>query len=376
MIWSRIKLPSRQFGWFSLFFVAGLMLVLGSWWYLTKLNLDAKKPDNRAVAPNQTRPDHSTTEAINVALLGYGGEGHQGGQITDTIIVASIYPQAQQVNLISIPRDLWVNLPLNPDLPSKINAAYAIGNDDQTYPNKPESYQGSQGGANLALTSLNQVTGLDIAYFVAVDFSGLLTIIDQLGGLEVEIDRAFVDNYYPIPGREDETCGRSETEIEQLSATLSGFILEKEFECRFETISYPAGKQTLDAEAVLKFVRSRHSDTDGNDFNRARRQQLVINALLDQAFTWRNLTDILTALPNLLKAVTTNINPQLVSQLWPQVGRLDHYQLNSVVLSTDNVLIESQSSDGQYILLPKSTDGDWQPVHQFIQDQAPINPQD
>ena len=218
--------------------------------------------------------------SYNILLLGYGGEGHDGGNLTDVMMVANVNPKDKVITLISIPRDIWVELPIRSDIDEyfKINAAHAIGLDDKLYPLKEPIYKGEAGGGNMAKVAASTVIGMPIEYFVSVNFDGFVDGVDKLGGLDVDVPVAFTDNYYPIKGLEIEPCGKSEAEITNLKSVYSGFELEKQYECRYEVLEFQKGVTKMDGDTALKFVRSRHSDQHGGDFARSQRQQVVINA--------------------------------------------------------------------------------------------------
>ena len=97
-------------------------------------------------------PIVDTPDTFNILLLGYGGAGHSGGGLTDSITLANVDTKEKTATLVSIPRDLWIALPVDYDNKQnyKINAAYAIGGDDNKYPNKKPVYQGEDGGGELA----------------------------------------------------------------------------------------------------------------------------------------------------------------------------------------------------------------------------------
>ena len=147
-------------------------------------------------------------EPYTVALLGYGGGTHEGGKLTDSMMIIHIVPKQQKIFMISIPRDLWIALPVNSDQKSywKINAAYPIGLDDRKYTQKPIQYTGEAGGGELTKYALQTVTGLHIDHFLALDFSGFKKSIDVLKGIDVKVDRPFDDTLYPIEGQESNTC--------------------------------------------------------------------------------------------------------------------------------------------------------------------------
>jgi anionic cell wall polymer biosynthesis LytR-Cps2A-Psr (LCP) family protein len=145
---------------------------------------------------------------MTITLMGRGGAGHDGGALTDTILVARILETQKRVVLVSIPRDLWVQIPYDgkDGMKSKINAAYAIGVDSKNYSNKIERYTGSTGGGNLASDVLKTVTNLSSDHYITLDFSGFEQAIDSIGGIDITVDTAFTDYEYPIAGRENLDC--------------------------------------------------------------------------------------------------------------------------------------------------------------------------
>src|SRR6202022_3640729 len=91
-------------------------------------------------------------ERINVLLLGYGGPGHDGPYLTDSIMLVSIKGASRQAVLISPPRDLWVRIPALPNngsMTGKVNSAYAIGTDHRNYPNVRAQWKTDTGGGDL-----------------------------------------------------------------------------------------------------------------------------------------------------------------------------------------------------------------------------------
>lgn len=331
-----------------------------------------------------TTPDPSATPTptpdplgpYSILLLGYGGPGHDGGSLTDTIILAYIQPRKETVHLISIPRDLWVQLPLLENRETKgykINAAYAIGKDLRQYPKRPEEFSGAGGGGSLAKHALLQVTGVEPNYFLAVNFYAFEQAIDTLGGISVRVPFGFDDPYYPIAGEEDNTCEKSEEEITALTATLSGDLLNQQFECRYEHLYFDAGTQEMDGETALKYVRSRHSSQAGNDFSRAERQQAVIEAVEKKVIAVNFFPKIVTLLQSLSRNLETDIDSATLSEFILKAPELQNYSIERVVLSEENVLQSSRSSDRQYVLVPKGSspeNPDWEIIRQYIQEQV------
>jgi len=311
----------------------------------------------------------------NILLLGYGGADHNGGFLTDSIILLSLNQKTKKGFLISVPRDIWLNLPTDWEnlKAAKINEAYAIGINDSRYPNKKPEFRGQLGGGNLAKYAVSQVTGLTVDYFAAVSFDQLVRIIDILGGIEVQIPVPFTDQYYPVKGLENETCGKSEAEIEVLKQKYSGFELEKNFPCRYETISFQEGLNKMDGALTLKFVRSRHSVSSGGDFSRSQRQIAVLKAIREKLISIQAIKKIDQLYPSLADLITTDLDLPTLKTLLSFLGNPENYQIEEVNLSPDNVLTESKGPQGQYILLPKEGFNQWQKTKEFIQEKINQN---
>src|SRR3989338_905670 len=205
---------------------------------------------------------------VNVLLLGTGGSGHEGPDL-----LASIEKDRGDVVLISIPRDLWT-----PSLSAKINAAYAFGQEKNGE------------GLALAKKTVRELFDLPIHYAFMLDFCCFTKAIDLVGGIDLDVETAFVDEKYPIAGKEDDSCGieietKDENGIGKIyfkDATGEATLLTEEndpFVCRYETISFKKGPAHIDGATALKFVRSRHgTNGQGSDFARSARQQKVILA--------------------------------------------------------------------------------------------------
>lgn len=189
----------------------------------------------------------------NFLLLGGGGEGHKGGDLTDTMIFVSLDLRTADVVLLSIPRDIWLD-----SLQAKINTAYHYGEEKAT-----------NEGFKLAKDSVKEIIGQPIHYAIFLDFDGFVKIVDLLGGLNIKVDRGFDDYKYPIPSKENDECNG-----------------DKEYKCRYEHIHFDAGWQEMDGKTALKFIRSRNAEgEEGSDFSRSQRQQKVILAVKDKLFS-------------------------------------------------------------------------------------------
>lgn len=334
---------------------------------------------NPLVSPTAT-PTPDPLAPYAVLLMGYGGGGHEGGLLTDSMMVVRIEPKNQKIIMISIPRDLWVSIPITGEtaVNSKINAAYAIGVDDKKYPDKPVEFTGKAGGGELAKAVVEKVVGFKIDYFAALDFNGFVKIIDILGGIDIKIERTFEDPLYPIESNvgigNSDTCGKSNEEITALSATMSGDKLESQFTCRYETLHFDKGVQHMNGITALKFARSRHSLTEGGDFNRASRQRQVILAVKDKVINIGFITKIIPTIKTLSRNLTIDIDVTKMNELLNSTLDLAKYKVIPVALTDKNVLKNAVSEGGQYILIPRIGENDWTEVQQFILEPTMLTP--
>lgn len=273
-------------------------------------------------------------DRTNIIILGKGGEGHEAPDLTDTMMVASL--SQKDLALISLPRDIWI-----PELRTKLNSVYYWGNKKQ---------QG--GGIVLAKASSEEIVGVPIHYALVVDFNGFKKIIDVLGGIEVDVERGFTDERYPIPGRENDECGG-----------------DVEFRCRYETITFEKGVQHMDGETALKFVRSRNAKGDeGTDFARAARQQKVIAAVKEKMlsreilFSPRKLLELKKAIE---ESIETDVPPSsgaiLTRRFLSARDAISSHVLPEVLLEQPAY---SPKYDNLYVFIPRA--GNWNDVHEWV----------
>lgn len=331
----------------------------------------------RSTSPSPTSvPSFDVYAPYNVLILGYGGAGHEGGTLSDSIMVAHIAPKDKRVIFIFIPRDTWVEIPVRSDKNEKykINNAWAIGSSDTLYPLKEPVYKGEEGPGNLAKYVVGQTIGMPINYFVAIDFDNFKNAIDAIGGIEVDVTVAWDDYFYPVKGLENETCGKTSGEIATLHSKYSGFDLEKQFECRYEHVHFDKGLNKLDGDTALKFVRSRHSETYGGDFARGEKQQAVLMGIIKRLISLEVVKKIDPFFDQFSKIVKTDANLQTLKDLLTIQVSPSEFEIKTVTLSEANVLVASKSRDGQYILIPKAGDGNWGGVQKFIKDGIEKSP--
>lgn len=245
-----------------------LILLVGGW-FATKMALGGWDWDGSIKSLftfNTTKLIGEESGRVNVLMLGIPGadSGTDGPNLTDTVMVASLNTTDKTSLLFSLPRDLFVKVPGFGD--SKLNAVYEIGN----------AQEGGNGG-KLSADVVGQVLGLEIPYYVRIDFSGFAKLIDELGGINVTVDKDLYDAKYPGPNN------------------------------TYEVVDIKAGTYTMDGAMALKYARSRQSTSD---FDRARRQQQVMLAIRAKAMETNLLTNPTKALAllDILKdSIQTNL---------------------------------------------------------------------
>lgn len=268
-----------------------------------------------------------TDGKTNILILGKGGENHPGGQLTDTIQVAMINHADKKVAMVSLPRDLQVKFD-NGQI-NKINYAYYYGYDKEKDKNKK-----ADAGAKSSSDMVSKILGVDIHYYVSIDFVGFKELVDALGGVTVDVTKDLYDPYYPKD-----------------VFTADGGYKKTD---AYTTVSIKVGKQTMNGETALKYARSRETTSD---FDRARRQQEILVAIKQKAFSAgvlanpKKVTDIFSALGNHIK---TSLGLTEIKELLELIDSLDQANIITEVIdnnATDGLLYST--SDGGYYLLPK-----------------------
>jgi polyisoprenyl-teichoic acid--peptidoglycan teichoic acid transferase len=318
---------------------------------------------NRGVSLKQT-----TDSRINILLLGIGGGSHDGPNLTDTIILASLDQKNNKVTLVSIPRDLWF-----PDLGGankKINGAYADGESKKT-----------GGGLLEAEAAISKITGQNVDYGIRIDFSGFVKAVDRIGGLDINVDNTFDDYNYPISGKEDDSCGFSAEDIQQFSATNSSELdAQQKFSCRYKHLHFDKGLMHMNGETALEFVRSRHAlGVEGSDFARSKRQGKVINAFKEKILSVQTLIDPGKVL-DLYNVLKGSIDTDIKQSEFDDFVRLGTKMKDAKIISTvidigdaitgrNGLLIEdSIYSNGLYLsaLTPRMGNGNFSEIQQYI----------
>ncbi len=351
----------------------GMLLVYFNY---NRMVVKVNKPKEISNVTPTATPTPDPLAPYSILLMGYGGGTHDGGRLTDSIMLAQIRPRDEVVKLISIPRDLWVQILINETetVGKKINEAYVIGLDDRQYPNKKTEFTGEAGGGELSKYAIEQVTGIKPDYFAAIDFDGFTKIIDSLGGIDLKINQTFDDPFYPIEELKNDTCGKSEEEMKSLEATMSGDKLEQQYTCRYENLHFDKGIQHMDGTTALKYSRSRHSSINGGDFNRAERQKLVVAAIRDKIISIGFIPKIMPTIQTLTRHITTDVDFVTMSELITKISEVADYKIVSIALTDDNVLENARASTGQAILSPKRGENDFSEVQEFIENKGILPP--
>lgn len=255
-------------------------------------------------------------DRVNILVLGVGGAGHDGPYLSDTSIIVSLKPSTKEVALIAVPRDLAVNVTGHGW--RKINSASAFG----------EAANPGQGG-EFARQVFSQAFNLSIPYYVRVDFKAFSDLVDALGGVNINVPKAFTDTQYP-------------------GANYS-----------FTTIHFDQGDQFMAGDQALIYARSRHGDSgEGSDFARSRRQEQIIMAIKDKALsagTLLNPARINNMIGAFANHVTTNLDFEQIIYLASFAKDLKTPAIKLVLDSSPNgLLVNATGEDGAFILSPKS----------------------
>lgn len=221
----------------------------------------------------------------------------------------------------------------------------------------------------MAKKVIGEVFGMTPDYFLAVDFGGFKNIIDILGGVEVNVPVTFDDSFYPIKGKENDTCGKSIGEIAGFHSLYKDTELHHQFECRYENIHFDKGVKHMDGDTALKFVRSRASLEHGGDFARSERQQAVLLGVKEKLFSMNAIKKIDELYNEFAKMIETDLDLKTIKGLVAIWGKPEEYKISFVGLNEENVLVSTKSLDGQFILVPKEGEDVWSGVQKFIYEQ-------
>ena len=289
---------------------------------------DLQRMVGRQTAANPAATPQSR-DRMNILVLGIGGEGHDGPLLTDTILLASADLKNKKIGLLSLPRDLAY--PLGEGKFEKINAVNAY--EEMSHPGE---------GAKRTGELLSSLLDVPIDHVVLIDFRGFVKLVDAVGGVDINAERAFTDNTYPTG---DDTV-------------------------QVMTVSFKKGWQHMDGERALVFTRSRHgSSGEGSDFARSRRQQLVLVAVRNKLLSLGTLTDP-TKLGNIYTAISSHLQSDLniwdMMKLAPLAQNFtsDKITMNVPSDAPDGLLVAG-NVDGAFMLFPRKPD--WSEIKDLAQ---------
>ncbi len=258
----------------------------------------------------QKMPAWDGKTPISILFLGLDYRDWEEGEIprSDTMMLVTIDPLKQSAGFLSIPRDMWVQIPGFGH--AKINTAYFLG----------EANKMPGGGPGLAMDTVEHFLGVPVDHYALVDFMTFVRMIDELGGLDLYV--------------------RQEVTISRIGQTDSQEVLR-------------VGVQWLDGMQVLGYARSRY--TEGGDFDRARRQQEVIMAIRDQIVTWNMLPELIAKSPALYQELSsgihTNLNLEDMIKLGSLGVQIPRENITQKVIGP-NMVYSGESPDGLSIMIP------------------------
>ncbi|HEX6548186.1 MAG TPA: LCP family protein [Candidatus Dormibacteraeota bacterium] len=277
-------------------------------------------------------------QQVNLLVLGEGGQENDAPTLTDTMMVITIDPQTKRVVETSVPRDLWVTVDAWTDgrtYSQKINVANEIGSDDSysIFPccKKPQ-FTGRDGGGHLAESVVQEVTGIHFDGYVTVDFVAFRDIVDALGGIQIHMDTPLDDCHYP-----DYHDGYINHGVPPGYACPPG-----------AGIHFPAGDYSVNGEQALEIARSRDASEveQATDFGRAKRQQMIIQAIRKKALS----VNAIAKLPDLMTAIEKNVRTDVdisdIRALYDWSSKLNDSSFVKIALTNTDLLEEFYNETG------------------------------
>lgn len=271
---------------------------------------------------------------LNILLLGVGGDGHDGAQLTDTIIIASLDTTQNKVGLISVPRDLAY--PLGGGRFEKINAVNA-------------NFEAANPGQGVSFTAeaFSKQFDIRIDRVVKIDFKGFEEFINALGGIDVHINNTFTDNQFPTADDGPDPF-------------------------KWVSVTFKKGPEHMDGKRALTYVRSRHgTNGEGSDFARSRRQQIVLKAVRERLLSLgtlgnpKTMTDLWSSLAN---HIETTLSAWDLLKLLPVAAKFSTENVTTHVLTDDpkQGQLVAGTVDGSFLLFPKKSD--WSEIRAITAD--------
>ncbi len=321
-----------------------LMLVFGFLFAQGYLNLRKVLGGEGGAAALQKDVDPSKLKGegdgrINILIMGRGGDGHEGADLTDTIILASINPIDKDAALVSIPRDLYVSVPRQGSM--KINAVYSTGKasvlNKYSKPTAEQKKQAEQAGFDLAESTVESVLGVPVHYYAMVDFTGFKQAIDTVGGVDINAPQAV---------------------REQMRIDGKTYILDVK-----------PGWQNMDGHKALAYSRSRHTSARG-DFDRSERQRLMIVALKEKVFslgTFSNPAKISQLIDNFGNHVQTDFSLQDLTRLYDLSKEIPGNKIQSIgLIDPPHDYLTTSNIGGLSVVVPKAGQNNYKDIQSYI----------
>jgi len=265
-------------------------------------------------APSGLTPDPwDGASRVNILIIGLDSNDWRAGEgapRSDTMILLTLDPVTQSAGMVSIPRDLWVNIPGFEH--GKINTAYQLG----------EAFKLPDGGPGLAMKTVEHFLGVPVHYYAQIDFAAFEYFIDEIDGVKVDVPhKIIIDIYGDDRGR----------------------------------IVLKPGVQTLNGAYALAYARARH--TEGGDFDRAQRQQQIILGIQRRVLKFDMIPTLIAKGPALYSELSSGINTNLsleeVIQLAWVAQNIDPEDILTGIIGSEYVTL-GKSPDGLDILKPIS----------------------
>lgn len=257
----------------------------------------------------------------NLLLLGQGDADHDGKDLTDTIMIASIDPDTQSIVLLSFPRDLYFLHTENMGK-GRLNTLYRDYKGYLRFQKGMEESDASIEAIKELSKEMGRVVNLEIHHALKVNFTAVIDAVNALDGIEVDVPYDIVDTEYP-----DNNYG-------------------------YETFEIAQGLQTIDGETALKYARSRHTTSD---FDRSARQQQIIAAMAAKAQgegILKNPGTITKLVSALLKNIETTLSMREIIGLAEMGKDLDRSRIVTMQLSDRNALYGTLVEPGGFLYAP------------------------
>ncbi len=279
------------------------------------------------------------------------GGMHGGANLTDSIMILSVDQEKNDAYMISLPRDLWVQYAeaCSVGYQGRINAVYFCASND----GKDEA-----AGAKALSEKAGQITGLDIQYYIHLNFTAVVEAVDAVGGVDVTIE----------------------------SSDPRG-ILDRNFDwkCNFTCfyVNYKNGQKVhLDGEHALALARARNAaggyGLPNGNFDREKNQQMIIKALRDKAMSAGTLTNVgavtglIDALGNNLR---TNIHAKEIRTLMDLGTKISNDSIVSLSLNEEgNMLVMTANQNGQSIVRPVAGLLDYSQIQAYVNKNVTSDP--